>query len=319
MEKRKVNLLILSIVTILIITLVLLLLNSNLTGKAILDNKFVPKDYIAYWSFDNDITDATGNNNGNCTEPKCPEITSGQVVNSYEFDGSYDFIEVEDNQHLDITDAITVSAWIKTKTANGKIVDKIRYTGTSNRAGYRLQLLSNRVLSFGIANSEWASVTDTQIITDDKWHHAVGVYDGSEVSLYRDGLLVDTNTNPPSTIGTNDYKLTIGIASDSAVYFKGRIDEVMIYNRALTQNEIEDIYELQSQGKTTFEEEITEDTETPEEQDTQPPQQTTPNEEDSNNFYYYALLVLVVLIVAIYYFKRKPKQNTKTNNFKKKK
>ena len=302
MEKSKVNLLIYSIIIILIIILVLILFNGNLTGRTVLENKFVPKDYIAYWSFDNDMTDATGNNNGNCTDTKCPELVMGQVVNAYEFDGSYDFIEVEDSPSLDITDAITISAWIKTKTSNGKIVDKIRYTGTTNKAGYRLQLLSSRVLSFGIANVDWASVEDTKIITDDKWHHAVGVYDGSEVALYVDGSLVDTNTNLPSTIGTNDLKLKIAVASDSATYFKGRIDEVIIYNRALSSNEIKDIYDIQSEGKTIFEEETT-----PEEQNTQPPleEQTQDTKDNSNSLFYYPIIILLILIAVIFYFKIK--------------
>ena len=90
-------------------------------------------------------------------------------------------------------------------------------------------------------------------VNDGQWHHVAGVYDGANMFLYVDGTL-DVSQPATGSIAQNSAPLRIGAnASDgedgTGYYFNGLIDEVSIYNRALTASEIQAIYTAGSGGK----------------------------------------------------------------------
>ena len=78
---------------------------------------------------------------------------------------------------------------------------------------------------------------------DSQWHHAVGVYNATtgRVQLYVDGDLIGTSTGSVTNVGTNDLPLRIGGGGTTIRNFKGLIDEVAMYNRTLSETEIEAI------------------------------------------------------------------------------
>lgn len=182
--------------------------------------------------------DYSGNgNNGTCTT--CPNSTFGIIdgENASGFDGVDNYIDMGDTFDIGSSQDLTISAWIKTKS-EGEIVAK----STGAAPLYRLQVSpANKILvrvNDNIGSNLNAISTST--VTDGKWHHIVAVMDRDQnLSVYVDGVL-EAGTNI-SAVGDLDNAGIFAIGrfgSSSSNYFNGTIDEVVLYNRSLTQEEI---------------------------------------------------------------------------------
>jgi hypothetical protein len=94
--------------------------------------------------------------------------------------------------------------------------------------------------------STWDNIVGTtSIITDDTWHHIAGTFDGNELRVYVDGNLEAIKITT-GTIATNTRAVNIGASWGGGTwqrFFKGLVDEVAIYNRALSPEEIQQHYE----------------------------------------------------------------------------
>ena len=89
------------------------------------------------------------------------------------------------------------------------------------------------------------SVTGLEV---NKWYHLAATYDGSKVKIYINGNL-DVEAAQTATPANNAEPLTIGQRNDGDMYFQGMIDEVEIFNRALTPDEIRSIFDAGRAGK----------------------------------------------------------------------
>jgi hypothetical protein len=92
-------------------------------------------------------------------------------------------------------------------------------------------------------------------ITDSDWHHVIGTNDGTTARLYIDGIERGTDTTPATTLWDNSANLTIGAEtkpSNNNVgrHFDGTIDEVVIFNRSLSADEVETLYETSAKKLT---------------------------------------------------------------------
>ena len=87
------------------------------------------------------------------------------------------------------------------------------------------------------------SAPSLEKITIGAWHHVAGVYDGSEVKIYVNGMLKNTKTFDGELWTRNSVLCIGGTERCQASPFRGLIDEVQIFNRALTESEIKGIYE----------------------------------------------------------------------------
>ena len=217
-----------------------------------------------YWKLDEtaagsctgslDACDSSGNANhgtwgttANSSDASDPTVSSTVPTLKYtnarslDFDGTDDNVRVEDNATLDITDNITLSAWVRsegTQQQFAKIVHK--YKGDANYP-YQLNFegASDDKLTFhlsdGVAEYNATSQSD---ITQNAWIHVVGTYDGSVLRLYVNG---DENSTASASfsIETNNQYLGIGGRDGGTIHaFNGKIDDVRVYNRALTAEEI---------------------------------------------------------------------------------
>lgn len=201
-----------------------------------------------YWNFDENSGTVAGDfsggaHNGILTNgPVWSEGNSGAAIT---FDGTDDFVGMGDVLDMGTND-FTISAWVKTTsttlgaTRNG-IVYK-RTTSSAVNAGYRLSM-PNGTINFNIADgTNYRELTSGSGYNDGNWHSVVAVADrGSTMKLYVDGNLIGSTeeTNVGSVDSTTNFAVGALNTGGAVTYqqFNGSIDEVRIYNRALSQEE----------------------------------------------------------------------------------
>jgi hypothetical protein len=195
---------------------------------------------VSYWNFDEGsgttAYDSVGCNDGT--------IYGATWANgALEFDGVDDYVEVPDDASLDITNEITVGVWVKnTGTGNQVVVDKRQIT--RNPPGWwRISIGSDGSPSFQVSKDDvWRALTWESSIRDDTWHHVVGVMNG-DLQIYVDGVLRRYGSNNVVvTMTPNNAPLVIGKNIGDEAIFNGTIDEIVIFNRALSADEIQQLY-----------------------------------------------------------------------------
>jgi len=157
------------------------------------------------------------------------------------FDGVDDYVDAGNNPSLNITNAITVEAWFKKSgnVAYMALIAKGTY-GSDVNIPYQIRWNGDvTALVFYISNGttiEGISVG----VTDANWHQVVGVVTETKVRLFLDGILKAEIDRTIGNISTTTNVLNIG---KGYACFNGSIDEVRIYNRSLSANEIKRNYE----------------------------------------------------------------------------
>lgn len=198
-----------------------------------------PSGMISWWGGDNNALDMVGTNNGTLMNGADYDI--GMVGESFSFDGTDDYVQTPDSSTLDITDQITIDAWINPSALGSRIVDKIT-AGSGD--GYLLDT-NGGVVRF-IGGSQVLS--GSTLLSLNTWTHIAGTYDGATMMVYVNGV-PDSSVATNILIPTNNLPLRIGADSNGENLFSGLIDEVEIFNRALSADEIAAIYNAGSAGK----------------------------------------------------------------------
>ncbi len=156
---------------------------------------------------------------------------------SLSFNGSSSYVSVPDSSRLDITGQISLSAWIYPRTVKSESVMR---KGPGSSGVYYLYISGSGAVRLAINNIGWDTGGYTLPATG-RWYHVVGTYNGQHRRIYVDGELRNEIAQA-GVISANNYTLTIGQRGDSAEYFSGDLDELRIYNRALTAGEIAALY-----------------------------------------------------------------------------
>jgi len=183
---------------------------------------------VAYYKM-SDATDETGSYDGTPTNVNFN--VAGKFGNAGEFNGSSSKI-LPSSSPIPSSGAFTVSAWVKTSISNHCFI-------SFGDFWLKSEYLSG-VFSLGDINTSFQGTTD---ISDGNWHHCVLTVDASNnIVLYVDGVSEDTGTATISR--TNGGSFVIGVARNSnpVYYWNGSIDQVRIFNRAITSNEVETLY-----------------------------------------------------------------------------
>ncbi|MCJ7777062.1 MAG: LamG domain-containing protein, partial [Sedimentisphaerales bacterium] len=200
---------------------------------------------VGWWKLDEtegkNASDSSGNNNtGTIVGNPQWQSTGGKIGGALEFDGNGDYINLGKKSDFDITGQITVAAWIKVNR-----FDKgWQAIVTKGDSAWRLQRdRETNCLEFAcsglpVPGSEWSGIFGKSNVNDGQWHHAAGVFDGTQLYLYIDGKL-DVSSNAPGKIKVNDEPVYIGENSEmSERFWNGLIDDVRIYNYALSEEQI---------------------------------------------------------------------------------
>jgi hypothetical protein len=198
-----------------------------------------PAGMVGWWPGDGNANDIAGTNHGAVVGGVT--YSPGLVGQAFNLNGSTGYVEVPDSAALEVTGQLTIDAWINAVSLGGRVVDKIA-AGQAN--GYLLDTYGGRVRF--IVDGQILSGSST--LPTGTWVHIAGVYDGSEMRVYLNGAL-DGSLALSGPIPTNNLTLRIGAASDAGSLFSGLVDEVEVFNRGLSQAELQAIVTAGSAGK----------------------------------------------------------------------
>jgi hypothetical protein len=215
---------------------------------------FVAKGLISFWTFDKEdisgkkVKDIWGKNDGNMVGS--PQIVDGKIDQALSFNGTSDLVEVPINDAITRigSDSVTVEAWIDVqKPCYGVICGRDYWIIHWNVCGSL-----PAAMTFYVGSGGWKSVTSITTVKEG-WHHWVGVYNGKELKVYLDGKKDNSIALAGKIVGTGDghanfivfgkdYHTTV----NNDRWNKVIIDEVRIYDRGLTDAEIEQNFQVES-------------------------------------------------------------------------
>src|SRR5206468_3437394 len=188
-------------------------------------------------------SDSSGNGN-TATLVNGPLWTAGKVGNALYFDGIDDNLTVPDSNSLDLSSSFTLSAWVNPVSTftdfRSILVKNYKYYLYASVAGY----CGDGSPLGGFSEVTNQTVCQPSPLPANAWTYLALSYNGSTLTLYRDGISVATS-NATGALSATTGTLQIG-ANQFGEYFKGLIDEVRIYKRALTDTEIQAIYQQES-------------------------------------------------------------------------
>jgi len=208
-------------------------------------------DLVGFWPLDDDgmAADASPEGNDGTVENGPVSANGIGVSDSLKFDGSNDYVEVPNDDSIDLgdTDRLTVSAWMK-----------------ADDTWEDLPLVEHRG-SYSLYVNDWWWFTEPTFDVDDatayggevysdQWHHIVATYDGSTGRLYLDGSLEDTEDFGDMDGAGDPLRFavsTAGWGTDGTDFLDGNLDEVRIYERKLSDTEVEQLWKTPTEGSLT--------------------------------------------------------------------
>lgn len=229
-------------------------------------NNTLDDGIIGYWKLDEASSRSTvadssgyqhygtpqGSRGSNVYPQPSTNIPSLRFTDPYSrhFDGYDDYIDIAGLVNRIDTNTGTISLWMRMDANQGTDnadhgIFTVGYTGTNGNY-IRLMKTGSNQLHFDYRNgSDIYSAAFTAISTlQDQWRHVVGVWSADRVSLYVDGVRVQAvprvSTMSRSTL--NQTTMGVDTKTNPTRWYKGYLDDVRVYNRAMTDNEIRDLY-----------------------------------------------------------------------------
>jgi len=209
---------------------------------------------VAYYPFNGNANDVSGNgNNGIVYAATQTTNRFGAQNSAYYFDGLSSRIFVADSASLTLTNSLTLAAFINADYPQNENAGWVIFRGDDRNAldPYSLALIDGNKVLFLIDDAQNNSISLQAPISPTEWHQVVGTLDGGngQMRLYIDGILVaSTNAavRPFGLLTGPQPGLGIGhLQSDNPSFkgcFKGILDDIRIYNRAITSAEVIQLY-----------------------------------------------------------------------------
>jgi hypothetical protein len=207
----------------------------------------VEKSLVAHYKFEDDVKDSVGNHQGYNNGASFVESLYGKAISF----NSGDIIGVVSSPSLNFKDEVTFSAWIQTSSNDVNIkgiVERMQIGGSY--FGVELGLQQSKVCFHAGGTYTSNLLCGNEIVNDGEWHHVVGIYDGTNSLIYVDGKL-DKSEIRTNNIHTPGENLNIGSNYNQKYFFKGIIDEVKIWNYALSEDEVIKEFGISSECEST--------------------------------------------------------------------
>ncbi|MFH0806479.1 MAG: LamG-like jellyroll fold domain-containing protein [Candidatus Brennerbacteria bacterium] len=209
----------------------------------------VPDGLVGHWKFDEVETttstttyDATGSgSHGTLTTGPTRASSTCKVANCLNFDGVNDYVDVpEATSTLDVTSILTFSAWIY-PTSSSSYKPILAKIPVAYGSGYEFANSSGNfrtTLRTGSGNCDFTNGA----LTLNTWQHVASTYDGTTTRHYLNGALASSSAACTYGATANDNDLYIGGRASDTSRFAGMIDDVRVYNRALSSDEARQLY-----------------------------------------------------------------------------
>jgi hypothetical protein len=202
---------------------------------------------VGYWNFDEGsgtiANDLSGNNNdGTIFDGATPGATwtsSGVYGGALSFDGTNDYVLVPDDDSLDLSSGMTIAAWINSGSTSGARVIAAKWDDNIGQHSY---IFKDHDASSNLRIELWglADIAGGTAIATGSWIHVAATFDSSTVKLYYNGA-EDASAVRIGSIPASASALRIGAVATGGTItqnFMGLMDEVYIYDRALSVDEI---------------------------------------------------------------------------------
>ena len=214
---------------------------------------------VSWWAAEGNASDLADSNQG--TLENGASFAPGMLGQSFNFDGVNDHVAVPDATNLDFTTALTVEAWIypvSISVSYPTIVGKWDAVAVNHRS-YVFHLEPSRKVIFRVSPNGLelgfgvGTVISNSSVPLNQWTHVAGVYDSSSIKIYINGILDNQVAYIQGIFpGTNDLAIGAvigGVAPGQSIApFAGRIDEVRLYDCALTQGEVAQVFSTGNAG-----------------------------------------------------------------------
>ena len=212
----------------------------------------VSAELVSHWRLDDGsggVASDTGGSGNDGTLNGDPQWAAGWIGGALELDGNGDFVDCGTSGTFNITDAVTLAAWVKPDLGFAYP----NWSGMIMRGGPNIDTFAfyydgrtGRQLGFKTTGTTppWMAVPAPGLF-DGQWHHACAVYDGAVKTVYLDGEPIGTMDSTGS-IETSSGRCLLGAGRDQTPpthYLAGRLDDARIYDEALTQDQIKVIME----------------------------------------------------------------------------
>ena len=224
-----------------------------------------PSGLVSWWPGNGNTNDVVGQNNG--TLRGGVTFTAGEVGQSFSLNGTDSFVEIPDSPDLTPpSNSMTLDAWIRPDVISGPHAIVTKYSPVLNVSWVLMDL--DGFIRFGVYQAgsiDLGRVVDTTnpVLTVGEWQHVAGTFNiaTQEIKVYANGLEVPTVLSPAQTQSTitsiKDSSSPVRIGAlqtgdfNLNYFWSGLIDEVEIFDRALSAFEIQSIFNAESAGKCT--------------------------------------------------------------------
>ncbi len=208
-------------------------------------------ELLAHWTFDEGsgtvAADSSGAGNDGMILGSATWVAGRMGSSALNFDHSDDIVIVNDDPSLDIENVLTISLWVNAPdvvTPNHMVTKQPSGTAPDNYPGnYEFRVKDNTIqfLHQTSESTDYTLYISTSLITAGEWHHAaVSIEEGGFADFYLDGASAGSVAQSGTFGVLNDDSLRIGGRKDDR-FFNGILDDVYIYDRALTPNQIESL------------------------------------------------------------------------------
>ena len=225
-------------------------LNAELTT----DTLTIPKDgLIGWWPFNGNANDESGNGNNGIVDKAMLTFGKENSPNSaYLFNKPGSKITIPDAQILN-NKSLSLSFWVKSSNdSNSKNYIYKSQLLTANHEEYAIISPSSGTLEFAVKNQSncapgygWNRNNVTKTLSDDQWHHVTATYDGIFSKIYVDTLLVSELQNSLFPIDScPGGEILFGQGWDNDANLDGKLDDIAIWNRAISHAEVKIMYKL---------------------------------------------------------------------------
>jgi|GEM_PF-3643386 len=240
-------------------TLILYGCDENEDSSADTNTIDINSGLVAYYPFNGNANDESGNgNHGSVSGATLIEDRFGVTQSAYSFDGNDDSIIISDGTSFNFDQYLTLSLWVNpdaTQNQHAAIIDK-SHSHDSNGGYIKSWTLqgdgqgANNYL-FGYIHNDTSYDIPVSVVAS-TWNHVVIIKENDVLKYYLNGTFIASEQQANALIDSNNSNpLVIGNTNNWSRYFSGLIDDIYIYNRALSESEIQQLYQLNDSSTAT--------------------------------------------------------------------